>query len=83
MDNFNLTSFISTYLSGSFLIRFFYKAFCIVSTAVFFIYTVVIHKQIEEINSTITNKKQSILVFISFIQIFVVLCLVLFALFYL
>ena len=83
MDNFDLSTIFSTYFSGSFLIHFFIKAFCIVSTVVFLIYTIVIHKQIEEINNTITNKKQGILVFVSFIQIFVVLCLVIFALFYL
>lgn len=83
MDNSSLSVFMSTYLSGPFLIRFFYKAFSIVSTVVFLVYTIVIHKQIEEVTNTIANKKHSILVFVSFIQIFVVLCLVIFALFYL
>ncbi|PIY71685.1 hypothetical protein COY87_04880 [Candidatus Roizmanbacteria bacterium CG_4_10_14_0_8_um_filter_33_9] len=83
MDNVNLTTILSTYFSGAYLIHFFNKAFSITSTMVFLVYVIVIHKQIEEVTKTIANKKQSILVFISFTQIFVVLCLVLFALFYL
>lgn len=83
MDNFDFSTFLATYFSGPFLLAFFVKAFGIVSSIIFLVYTIVIHKQIEEINKTVTNTKQSILVFISFMQIFIVLCLVLFALFFL
>ena len=78
MENFD-SGTILQYFSAASLGAMFIKAFSIVFSLVFLIYTVVTFKQTQEITRTITNRRNRFILTISGLQILVGLVLLVFA----
>jgi|GEM_PF-2382959 len=70
---------IIAFFAGSSPLYLFFKLGGIVFSLVFLIYTVIIHKQVQEITHTITNSRNSLFILISFCQVLFVLGFLLFA----
>lgn len=78
MNDITMTGF-NNFFSTPSLFHFFVKAFGIVFSLLFFIYTVVTYKQTQEISRTVRNARNKFILFISLLQIIGALILLAFA----
>ena len=74
----DLNTFFQSLTAAGF-INFFFKAFAIVFSLMFFFYAVVFYKQAQEITNTIQGKNTGIIPSISFLQIILAVIILLFS----
>ncbi|PIS15502.1 hypothetical protein COT62_03295 [Candidatus Roizmanbacteria bacterium CG09_land_8_20_14_0_10_41_9] len=67
--------------NSSLVIHFFVKSFSIVFSLLYFFYSFVVMKQTQVLNATLEVKKNTIISFISLIQVIFTVALVLYAIF--
>lgn len=76
-----MDQFISGTISGTQIISLFFKAFSIAFALIYFLYSIIITKQTDELNKNLIVEKNSILYLLSFSQIlfgFILLALAIF-----
>ena len=78
MNNITFES-LMVYLSGLSLTTFFIKAFSIVFALLLTVYGVVTYKQVQEMVRTVRNPRNPKIIFITFMQIIIGMCLLLYA----
>jgi len=72
---------IIAFLTVDNLVHFFFKAFALLFSFMFLIYSIVVYKQTQVMIKTIESSRSGFIIFVSFIQIIIGIALVILALF--
>jgi len=64
------------------MLSFFIKSFSIVFCLLLFVYAIVMYRQVVEISKAVINDRNKFILFISFIQMYIALGLLIFAIFF-